>query len=373
MTKVLLHSKNNRHTSALLFRVCECWMSLVFRRTIAASALVKKRDRLCSVVLCTWSVAVEDRSAARRQEKWMSKYKAAVDSQSLSSVLGAWRRSFKINVAVNRIIVDRWSGWLALWFRHVEIGNTWRNVKLRVLEIRNINSLRTHFKIFTKSVEIQRTHSLYASKAREMVDQVRDEAKTQVACMHQHHMYSVHQLEDECSRKILQTKAERLLLTQTVINRMMKIRKATVLDDFFLVAVRLRSQLVEANIHVDRLCKRKDICLCGRYLQRWVTEVQACHIEALEMARRESASRITALENDKILLQSESASRIAALENDKIVLQTLVEEALAEQEQLSLQYHTIALTKPKSKTKGKLNSSRSNSPQRQKKNRNPGH
>jgi len=300
-----------------------------------------------------WSTMAENRATARRLEM-VSKCTLAVQFRFASAVMNVWRESITTKIAVKTMIVGRWSAWLSVWFRLVEVGNVWRNAKLRALELGQVNGVRRCFQTFARGIQLQRTHDRYASRARVMVDQVQNAAQNEIAAIQQDHAMSVLEIEGEFRRKVLQVRTARVLLSRTVINRMLKIRKAILFDNFSLSTALLKSQLVEANLDVDRICKRKATALCLRHLQWWVTEVQACRIDALEVANQANTNRINELEQDKLILQN------------------LVEEALLEQEQLAVDYHSIAATKPKGKIKGKAQSSRSRSPLRQK-SRNPGH
>jgi len=291
-----------------------------------------------------WLTAAGDRAAARQLEL-LSKCRIAFKFQMISTVLCAWRRFTKTKMEANKMLVERWAVWLSQWFELVKHAVLWRKVHLRALEIGHINRLRVYFRAFTRTVERLRMQGHYASKARLLVGHVQDEAENQVAVIQQRHKLSINQIEDNFYQQTIHVKAARLLQARTVVNRMLKIRKAVVLDTFGLVAALLRVQLFEAARKAGLMRERKELVLRGRYLQRWVTEIQATRIDALEAASRESATRISQLENDKLLLQN------------------LVEEALREQEQLTMEYHTFqAAPKPK-KAKAKLKS-RSKSPPR---------
>jgi len=331
-----------------------CWAWKVMRtqrcRAVSASVLGKWQNRHCTSAFNAWSLSAEDRAAARRMEI-MARCRVAFKFQCLSTVFLLWRRSTRIRAAVNKVVVERWSSWLSLWCRLVELGNLWRNAKMRALEIGQINRVRTYFKLFARGIEKQRTHDRYAAKARMLVDHVQNAAQTQVAVIQEHHTLSCHQLEDEFQRKVLNARAARLLLSRNVINRMHKIQKAVVFDNLMLVSTLLHSRLLEATVQVERICKRKAWALCGRYLHQWVTEVQASRIEVLESANRDAEARVTELLKDKAALQA------------------LVEEALKEQDQLAMEYHTIIApiaAKSKREKKGKAHRSRSRSPQRSK-------
>ena len=167
---------------------------------------------------------------------------------------------------------------------------------------------------------------------------------------------SSYKLEEKCNRTVLQARVERLLLSRTVINRMLHIQKAVLLDNFALGTALLKTGMTDANLHADRICERKSLALRLRYLQRWVIEVQACRIDALEDASRESEVRVKQLEADKQMLHK------------------LVEEALAEQQQLAAEYRAMQQELGKQKAKAKTrHSHRSESPtgKRPSRSRNP--
>ena len=374
----ILQRALKRWVDASLCRAFNCWYSSCCLVTFARTILERVRNRCCLKAIRRWSAKTElherlrqmtkkwkqlpsvrawiawdqwrlqkaeKRSAARRLQI-MSKCRVVFEFQFLSTGFLTWRRSTRIRAAMNKVFVERWSSWFSLWYRLVELANLWRNAKLRALEIGQINHVRTYFKLFARGIEKQRMHDQYATQARLLVDQVQNAAQTQVAMIQEQTNLSFHQLEDKFQRKVLNARASRLLLSRNVINRMLRIRKAVLFDNLLLVSTLLRAQLVDAAVKVARICKRKEWAQCGRYLHRWVTEVQTSRIEVLEAANRDAAARV------------------AELVNDKATLQALVEEALKEQDQLAVEYHTIIAAKAKREKRGRAHRSRSRSPEK---------
>jgi len=381
----ILHRALKRWADASLCRAFNRWYTSCCLVTFARTILERIRYRCCLKAIRRWSAQTElrenlrqmtkkwkqlplvrawiawdqwrfqkaeKRSAARRLQI-MSKCTMVFEFQFLSTGFLTWRRSTRIRAVMNKVFVERWSTWFSLWYRLVELANLWRNAKMRALEIGQINRVRTYFKLFARGIEKQRMHDRYATQARLLADQVQNAAQTQVAVIQEQHALSFHQLEDKFQRKVLNVRASRLLLSRNVINRMLKIRKAVLFDNLMLVSALLQAQLVDATVQVERICKRKEWALCGRYLHRWVTEVQTSRIEVLEAANRDAAARV------------------AELVNDKATLQALVEEALKEQDQLAVEYHTIIAAKAKREKKGRAHRSRSRSPE--KRSWNPGY
>jgi hypothetical protein len=306
------------------------------RRTVMEKIIRRWSHQEVSRVFEAWYIATIHHSIRARRLAATPQLRALFSLQFLSELYRSWKHLTKIKIEANNLVVKRWSWWLSLWSKVVKHRSFWRNAKFRALDVGQINRVRTFFRAFVHGIEIQCTHNRYAN---------------QVANLQHQHKLGVHQLEKECGRKLLQARVERIVLSKTVITRMLNIQKAVILDNFYLASKLLKVRLAEAKIHTDRICKRKALALCGRCLQQWVIEVQASRIDVLESAGRNSVIRMEQLENDKLMLQK------------------LVEEALTEQQQLAMEYHMITATKPKGKTKARQNS-RSRSPLRQK-SRNP--
>ena len=316
------------------------------RRQVIARVVHRFTFRQMTRGWMTWVHRVQKHfKMSQKMTRLQARWSQSLTFDCTAWALSAWQKLTKAKAAANRILVERWARWFSLWFDMARHGLVWREVQLRALEIGHINRLRICFKGFLRAVERLRVQGHYASKARLLVDHMQDEAESQVAVIQQRHMMSVHQIEDDFYRQTLHLKAARLLQAQTAINRMLKIRKAVALDTFGLVTELLRVQLGQAARHSRRMTQQREYILRGRYLQRWITEVQAARIDSLEAACRASTSRIT------------------QLETDKLVLQNLVEEALKEQEQLAIDYHMFQ-TAPKAKKAKVRPKNRSTSPPR---------
>ena len=301
----------------------------------------------CSVA--AWAIGVEE---SRRLQKISVRVMTYWTHRDLTMALTSWQHLFKVTSTANKMIVRRWARWLSLWFRRAEHSILWRDAKSRAVEVGQINRVRTLFRSFARCIHIARQHRQYVV----WVDQIQAAANKQLAAMQEEHQMSSYKLEEKCNRTVLQARVERLLLSRTVINRMLHIQKAVLLDNFALGTALLKTGMTDANLHADRICERKSLALRLRYLQRWVIEVQACRIDALEDASRESEVRVKQLEADKQMLHK------------------LVEEALAEQQQLAAEYRTMQQELGKKKAMAKTrHSHRSESPtgRRPSRSRNP--